>query len=223
MNENERLLNEQATMPNFYQILGLPFNASASDVKRAYREKAKACHPDISKSREAKKEFQLLNRAYSILSNAEKRRKYDLLLLYRHSLLREHIKKHRENARRNRRQKEGEKGWENASNMTSSTPSYRYYRADPPPLFKFGIYSTGILFGIGLFLSTIFSLMVNGWPWISSLILVPAVIVTYQGWNGMLEHRSEAGRHFLRGWGRFLNCFTHLKKADQKHSHGSTP
>lgn len=198
-------------MRNFYQILELPYNATAAEVKRAYREKAKSCHPDISRSKEAKEEFQLLNRAYSTLSNVEKRRKYDLLLVYRHALYRKRNPKPG-GGRKKSRAYPGDRGYK-----SNGTP-FRYYRPDPPPLFKFGIYSTGILFGVSLFLSTIFSLATNGWPWISTLILVPAVIVTYQGWSGMLEHRSEAGRHFLRGWGRFVKCFAPSNRTGQKGS-----
>lgn len=201
-------------MPNYYQILELPFNASASEVKRAYREKAKACHPDISRSKAAKERFQELNRAYSTLSNAEKRRRYDFLLLYRKALIRRRTKGHRQRGR-------GTQGrWERGPKMRSNARSYRYYRADPPPLFKFGIYGTGVLFGISLFFSTAFSLITNGWPWISSLIFVPAVIVTYQGWNGIRQHRSAAGKHFLRGWGRLVNYVVPSKGAGREGREG---
>lgn len=190
-------------MPNYYDILGLSFNASASEVKKAYREKAKNCHPDVSRSTEAKQRFQELNRAYSTLSDAEKRKRYDVLLLYRYSLLYNHIRKQKQGRGSRRRPRPNR----NSDPMTSTARSYRYYKEDPPPLFKFGIYSTGVVFGIGLFLSTSFSLVYNGWPLASTLILVPACIVTYQGWNGMRKHRVEAGRHFLRGWGRLLKGF----------------
>ncbi|MFB6257964.1 MAG: J domain-containing protein [Flavobacteriales bacterium] len=192
-------------MPNYYQILELPYNASASDIKRAYREKAKNCHPDISRSDQAKKEFQLLNQAYSILSDAEKRKKYDLILLYQYSAIHHHSKRrrrqygHRQHRQRQAHRKQGTKG-----PMTSTAKGYRYYKPDPPPIFKFGIYVTGIVFGSSLFTLTTISLFTNGWPLVSAFVLVPATIVTYQGWSGMNEHRNAAGRNFLQGWVRFL-------------------
>lgn len=195
-------------MPNYYQILELPYNASASDIKKAYREKAKHCHPDVSRSEKAKRDFQLINQAYSTLSNAEKRRKYDLLLFYRYSVLHEYSKKKKQRRReaqdRQRKRRRQARTGANGKSMTSTARGYRYFKPDPSPLFKFGIYLTGNLFGIALFILTTFSLFANGWPLLSAFILVPAWIMTYQGWNGVREHRNGAGRNILDHWGRFL-------------------
>ncbi len=199
---------------NYYRILDLPYNASVADVKRAYREKAKSCHPDVSRSAEAKKEFQLLNQAYSVLSNNHSRRKYDLLLFYRYSVLKEHYRKREQRAQKH--QKSARKSYQargtTGQKMTSTTRGYRYYKPDPPSIFKFGIYTTGILFGSSLFVLTTISLLTNGWPIVSAFLLVPATIVTYQGWQGMNEHRNDAGKNFLVGWRRFLKSIGAGKK-----------
>lgn len=57
-----------------YQTLGVPKSASAAEVKRAYRKRAKRAHPDAGGKPE---EFMALQRAYSILSDDERRRRYD--------------------------------------------------------------------------------------------------------------------------------------------------
>jgi len=59
-----------------YQVLGVPSGATKADVKKAYIEKAKKCHPDLFPDDEEKtKEFQL-QEAYSILSDTKKRAEY---------------------------------------------------------------------------------------------------------------------------------------------------
>jgi DnaJ-class molecular chaperone len=70
-----------ATTPrDYYQILGLPKSASADDVKKAYRRLARQVHPDLhsgSKKSEMEKKFKELNEAHEVLSDPEKRKKYD--------------------------------------------------------------------------------------------------------------------------------------------------
>jgi DnaJ-class molecular chaperone len=63
---------------DYYQILGVGRNASEKDIKQAYRRLARKHHPDLNpndKSAEAR--FKEINAAYEVLSNPEKRKKYD--------------------------------------------------------------------------------------------------------------------------------------------------
>jgi molecular chaperone DnaJ len=63
---------------DYYQILGVSRNASEKDIKQAYRRLARKHHPDLNpgdKSAEAR--FKEINAAYEVLSNPEKRKKYD--------------------------------------------------------------------------------------------------------------------------------------------------
>lgn len=65
---------------DYYQVLGVPKNASAKDIKQAYRKLARKHHPDVNPGdRGAEQKFKELNEAHAVLSNAEKRRKYDQL------------------------------------------------------------------------------------------------------------------------------------------------
>jgi curved DNA-binding protein len=63
---------------DYYKILGLDKNASPDDIKKAYRKLARKYHPDINPDdKEAHKKFQQINEANEVLSDPEKRKKYD--------------------------------------------------------------------------------------------------------------------------------------------------
>ena len=63
---------------DYYKILGLNKSASAKDVKDAYRKLARKYHPDLNPNNEdAKTNFQQINEANEVLSDPEKRKKYD--------------------------------------------------------------------------------------------------------------------------------------------------
>ncbi|HEY4155921.1 MAG TPA: J domain-containing protein [Puia sp.] len=63
---------------DYYKILEVPKNASSEDIKKAYRKLARKYHPDLNpKDKEANKRFQLINEANEVLSDPEKRKKYD--------------------------------------------------------------------------------------------------------------------------------------------------
>jgi len=63
---------------DYYEVLGLQKGASADDIKKAYRKLAKANHPDLHPGdRAAEERFKEINEAYEILSDDDKRAKYD--------------------------------------------------------------------------------------------------------------------------------------------------
>ncbi|MGF7082569.1 DnaJ C-terminal domain-containing protein [Mucilaginibacter sp. UYCu711] len=63
---------------DYYQILGVTKTASDKDIKAAYRKLARKYHPDLNPDdQEAHKKFQQLNEANEVLSDADKRKKYD--------------------------------------------------------------------------------------------------------------------------------------------------
>lgn len=64
---------------DYYRILGLKKDASTEDVKRAYRKLARQYHPDLNKGPEAERRFKEINEAQEVLSDREKRKRYDSL------------------------------------------------------------------------------------------------------------------------------------------------
>ena len=64
---------------SYYDVLGVPRNATETDIKKAYRNLAKKYHPDVCKEAGAEEKFKAINEAYAVLSDESKRRQYDQL------------------------------------------------------------------------------------------------------------------------------------------------
>ena len=64
-------------MADYYEILGVSKDADKSEIKSAFRKKARQLHPDVKKAPDAEEKFKELGRAYEILSDDEKRATYE--------------------------------------------------------------------------------------------------------------------------------------------------
>ena len=64
---------------DYYKTLGVSKNASTDDIKKAYRKLARQYHPDVNKKPEAEKRFKEINEANEVLSDPDKRKRYDTI------------------------------------------------------------------------------------------------------------------------------------------------
>src|SRR2546430_1860794 len=64
---------------DYYKTLGVHKDATAADIKKAYRKLARQFHPDVNRSADASKRFKEVNEANEVLSDPSKRKRYDQL------------------------------------------------------------------------------------------------------------------------------------------------
>ena len=64
---------------DYYKVLGVDKSSTEKDIKQAYRRLARKYHPDVNPDKAGQERFKEINEAYEVLSDADKRKKYDTL------------------------------------------------------------------------------------------------------------------------------------------------
>ena len=106
---------------NYYDILGIETSATESEIKSAFRKLARKWHPDVAgNSPDVVKHFKEINEAYEVLSDAEKRTKYDILRGILHTKTKENKTSEKTNTTNSSSQKQTQQKAENKNNSKNA-------------------------------------------------------------------------------------------------------
>lgn len=64
---------------DYYEVLGVDRSATGEQIQKSFRKLARQYHPDLNKEKDAESKFKEINEAYEVLSDPEKRKRYDTL------------------------------------------------------------------------------------------------------------------------------------------------
>ena len=78
--EEFRNAADRDDLPNYYNVLRVPMDATQDEIKNKFRELAKKTHPDKTTEADSEKEMAELNKAYEVLSDRGRRERYDRYL-----------------------------------------------------------------------------------------------------------------------------------------------
>ncbi len=70
-------MSDAPDLPDYYALLNVSPQATAAEIKQAFRQLARQYHPDLNPERQAQEQFKQICAAYEVLSDAERRREYD--------------------------------------------------------------------------------------------------------------------------------------------------
>lgn len=175
---------------DYYKILNVSPNATQEDIKRAYRLKAKAHHPDVNSSANANQLFALINEAYEVLSDENKRFKFDLKYKYKKATYSntEQTEKKGENFSKRKRQN-FHYDW-NSYAHAGSKYKVKDMHETHPVLFHL-LFLFGMFIGFVLTLVTILGTYLRLWPFFFIVIVGPGIILIVEGFNGIVGKKTR--------------------------------
>lgn len=165
--KNTRIGMDQLLRYDHYKVLGVPRDASTQQIKRAYRERVKQCHPDRNGAANAAQVFQAVHDAYNTLIHVESRTRYDEQLRFYREATEPPIDPYRYRSSGFRRQREEE----------PDRPVHRFA--------FFGLHFTGLLFGVALVMGILIGISFFQWPLYTLFFSIPGLAVIPDSISGL--------------------------------------
>ncbi|HRH69006.1 MAG TPA: J domain-containing protein [Flavobacteriales bacterium] len=147
-----------------YRVLGVPRSASAKEIKQAYRDRVKSCHPDKNTSPQAASLFRLVHEAYSELNDPDRRQLYD-----------ERLQFYRSAGQPNAYPGSGPISNQRKGPFRKTEP---HFEGPVRPVQRFafvGLHVTGLCFGVGLIAGILVGTVFFHWPPGTLLFCLPGI------------------------------------------------
>jgi molecular chaperone DnaJ len=177
---------------DFYKILEVSRTASQEEIKKAYRNKAKLVHPDVNNSPKANEVFAVVNEAYEVLTDEQKRYLHDVKLNFADA------------AKADAERKKHYYG-SSVKNDTYSNPNFHYdwnsFKAaykektdedyyNRSPFFYNLFFACGMCIGFIIIIVLIGGTFYNLWPFPFILISISGFILVKEGWRGLMRKEN---------------------------------
>ena len=184
---------------DYYKILNVPFNSTPDEIKRAYWAKAKIHHPDVNSSIDANQQFALISEAYIILSDENKRSRFDLK--YKHHY-RPKIKTDTDQEIINKAKKKKQDFHYDWSSYNKVKPQTKDMRETHPYLFNL-LFLFGMCVGFLLSIVTLVGTYMELWPAVFVVLVIPGIILIVEGFNGIMGKQTRYDKILMRITKRF--------------------
>ena len=180
---------------DYYKILEIPRTSDTEEIKRAYRNKAKLVHPDVNNSPKANEVFALVNEAYEVLMDEQKRYLFDIKLNYIDSSKEAaERKKHYygssiKNDTYTNNTNNFNYDWNTYKNKQNEDKPDSYYFEKSPLIYNL-FFACGMFVGFLIVMVSIIGSLRQYWPFPFILVSVPGFVLIREGWKGMIGKKT---------------------------------
>jgi curved DNA-binding protein CbpA len=176
---------------DYYKILEISRDASLEDIKKAYRSKAKLVHPDVNNSPKANEVFAVVNEAYAVLTDDQKRYLHDVKLNYVDAAKTEAERKRHYYGSSSKNNSYTNfnydwNGFEKAAYREKTDEDY-YKRS---PFFYNLFFASGMVIGFIIIIVTVTGTFNHFWPSPFILMSICGFILVREGWRGIMRKKN---------------------------------